>query len=504
VKEDTCRINPLKRISGTALVVIFFIALAVPAVKFTIGKFHYEKGRSLSGNGQYSLAMKELDKALSWQPRDAAIRYELGIVHLETALDMDGMLQTVMAAKAVEHFAMAQSLNPLDPETAYGLARAAELLGRKSQEQTLAAYHRAVELWPNNSLYHRAFARELYRQGKEQEFLAAVQTLGAIDPAGYGRMLREPYWGDAAQQAFAKGVKEAIAKNVDPRGAHMTLAAVLEKRGEWGEAAVQYRKAMEYEPHSNTEYNFYRLGSLLLHTEPDEAAKVLELGLAKSATREKDLEGLYGAFKDVTEPEFQLLFYQNMRDRFPLTYRLDILMARTLIDAKDYDEAKAVLEKAALQEEAAELWFWLARIGELTKDWDSMELAIQKATVLDPDNSDYHLIFSRVLAKQQKYRAAEQQADRAIETREKPSAGLYNHRAWLRWNQENYEGALEDWQEANRLQPDNAAFYGQIGQAYKKLGKNDLAVIAYTKALERDPNNIRYKQEITNIESLRN
>ncbi len=486
----------MKRITGVALVFLIFIGLSIPLLKFTIGQFYYQQGVSLTQQSNFSNAIEKLNKAVSWQPNDAAIEYELGMAHLKTALDMKGMLRGVMAAKAVEYFEKSQELNHLEPETAYGLARASELLGQKSREQTLAAYHRAVELWPNNSLYRRAFARELYRQGNEQELLAEMQSLGSIDPASYWQLRREPYWSESAQQAFARGVEEAIAKNIDPRGAHRALAAILEKQEKWEEAALQYQKAMGYEPHRNTAQNFYRLGGLLLHTEPDEAVKVLELGLAKSATREKDLERLYGIFKDVTAPEFQLGFYQEMQNRFPLTWRLDMLMARTLIDAKEYEAAKEILEKVALQEQGPEPWYWLARVAELAKDWDGMELAIQKASIRDPNNSDYHRMFSRALARQQKYVPAEQQADRAIATRGKPNAWLYNHRAWLRWNQKNYEGALEDWQQANKIDPKNASFYDYIGRAYKKLGQNDLAMVAYSEALQRDPGNEKYKKEL--------
>jgi len=486
----------LKRVIGLALLLILFLVLVVPTVRFTLAQFHYEKGRALSLKGQYSRALQELTEAAAWLPQDAAIQYELGIAHLQMALGMDGMLQNVMAAKAVEYFQRSQVLNPLEPETAYGLARASELLGEQTREQTLAAYRRATGLWPNNSLYRKAFARQLYRQGKDQELLATVQHLGSIDPGSYGQLQREPYWSDETQQAFVTGVGQAIKQNIAPRGAHMAIAAIFEKQGKWFEAAVEYQEAMEYEPHSNTEHNFYRLGALLLRSDADEAVKVLLHGLAKSSTREKDLERLYNVFKDATEPEFQVAFYRKVRDRFQLTYRLEILVARTLIDAKQYDEAKAVLEKVALQEKTAEPWYWLARLGELTEDWDSMELAIQKATVRDPDNSDYHLIFSRVLARQQKYGSAEEQATRAIETMKNPSAALYNHRAGLRWNQKNYQGALADWQEANRLQPDNAVFYGQIGMAYKMLGNHDLAMSAYAEALERDPGNEKYKKEL--------
>jgi tetratricopeptide (TPR) repeat protein len=496
VKLEPCRINPTKRVFGLALVAVFFIVLCIPAAKFTVGQIYYQLGVSLAEKSSFPKALEKLNRAAAWLPKDAAIRYELGIVHLQMALGMNGMLRNVMAAKAVEYFQASQRFNPLDPETAYGLARASGLMGEQTRDQTLAAYRRAVELWPNNSLYHRAFARELYRQGRGRELLATVQHLGSIDPGSYGQLQREPYWSDDTLQAFVDGVDQAIRQNIAPRQAHMALAAIFEKQGKWAEAAAEYQQAMGYESHSNTEHDFYRLGVLLLHTDADEATKVLLQGLAKSTTREKDLERYYNVIRDASDPETQAAFYRNVRERFPLTWRLEILMARTLIDAKQFDEARILLEKVAQQEKAAEPWYWLYRIGELTGDVDSMELAIQKATVRDPDNSDYHLIFSRVLAKQQKFGSAEEQAGRAIETKETPSAGLYSYRAGLRWSQKNYQGALEDWQAANRLQPENAAYYGQIGQAYKMLGNHDLAMSAYAEALQRDPNNERYMKEL--------
>ena len=496
MKKNSSEINPTKRKLGVILVAVLFVVLLVPAVRFTVGQIFYQQGVYLVEKSNFSKALEKLGRAASWLPGNGAIQYELGIAHLQMALSMDGILQAVAASKAAEYFQRSQTLNPLDPETAYGLARAFELLGEKTREQTLSAYHVATSLWPNNSLYHMALARELSRQSRMVELLATVQILGTIDPGSYWRIQREPYWTEDMQQVFANGVEEAIVQNIAPRQAYMTLAAILEKQGKWSEAAREYQKGMGYEPHSNTEHNFYRLGILLLHSETDEAVKVLLQGLVKSTTREKDLERLYNVIKDATEPEIQLDFYREVRKRFPLTWRLEILMARTLMDAGHYDEAKALLEGITQQEEAAEPWYWLYRVGQLTEDWDAMEVAIQKASVRDPDNSDYHLIFSRVLARQQKYASAEQQAGRAIDTTKKPSAGLYNHRASLRWNQKNYRGALEDWQEAKRLQPDNADFYARIGQAYKMLGNDDLAMTAYTEALERDPGNERYRKEV--------
>jgi tetratricopeptide (TPR) repeat protein len=195
-------------------------------------------------------------------------------------------------------------------------------------------------------------------------------------------------------------------------------------------------------------------------------------------------------------PDIQLAFYREVRERYSLSFQLEMLMARTLLDAKEYEEAREILDRIVKEEDRAEAWYLLARIAEQEKDWDQMELAIQKAVVRDPANPEYRMKFSQSLARQQKYAVAEQQATKAISLRDKPSPWYYSHRASMRWSQKNYQGALEDWQQANKIDPENAAFYGQIGRAYKKMGYDELAIIAYGSALQHDPENEKYKKEL--------
>ncbi len=486
-----------RRVLGVTLIAVLFLVLAVPAVRFTAGQFHYEKGRSLSLQGQYSQAVELLEKAAEWQPNDASIQHQLGLVNLRIALQLDNYLQKVMANKAIVHLQKAQELNPLEPDTAYALGRAAVLLGESGESLVLSSYRRATGLWPNNSLYHYALARELYQQDHGQELLATAQTLGRIDPAGYGKFHRESFWSDEVQQAFSKGLHEAVDSNFTTRQAHLAISAILARQGDWADAADHYQQAMAVEQHRNTSQNYYQLGRLLLYSNHlEEADAAIFQGLAKSRTREKDLEKLYHVFNKTVSPDIQLAFYRKVRERYSLSKRLEMLMARTLVDAKQYEEARNILGRIAAYEDLAEAYYLLAKVAEQEKNWDKMELASQKAAVRDPDNSEYRMKFSQSLARQQKYAAAEQEATKAISLRDKPSAWYYSHRASMRWSQKKYEGALDDWQQANKINPENASFYSYIGRAYKKLGYEELAMIAYGSALAYDPGNERYKKEL--------
>jgi tetratricopeptide (TPR) repeat protein len=173
---------------------------------------------------------------------------------------------------------------------------------------------------------------------------------------------------------------------------------------------------------------------------------------------------------------------------------MDILLARSLIDLKRYHKARQILIDLNQKEPTAKAYYWLARIAQIEKDWDSMELAIQKATVLEPKNSHYHLLFSRVLKRIRKLDRAEKEAGLAIKNSAKPSPGLFNHRAWIRWAQKDYLGAVKDWKLAIRLSPKRATFYARAAEAYRMLGYWLAAMDYYQKAMKLDPENKRYKK----------
>ena len=173
---------------------------------------------------------------------------------------------------------------------------------------------------------------------------------------------------------------------------------------------------------------------------------------------------------------------------------MEILLARTLIDLKQYCQAQRILTELVQKRPDAEAYYWLARIAEAEKEWDSMELTIPKATVLEPENSGYHLIFSRVLKRMKKLERAEKEADLALKYQKKPSPWSFNHRAWIRWARKNYRGALQDWIKAIGLKQNSAALYAHAAEAHVKLGHLSAAMKHYQKALKLDPKNERYQK----------
>ncbi|MDY7036816.1 MAG: tetratricopeptide repeat protein, partial [Thermodesulfobacteriota bacterium] len=126
-------------------------------------------------------------------------------------------------------------------------------------------------------------------------------------------------------------------------------------------------------------------------------------------------------------------------------------------------------------------------------------LAIQKATVLEPGNSSYHLIFSRVLKRLGKLNRAEKEAGLAIKHSARPSASLFNHRAWIKWSKKDYRGALEDWKSAISLSPKAASYYARSAEAHYRLAEWSRAADCYKKAMSLDPKNKKYRKRYKQI-----
>ena len=193
-------------------------------------------------------------------------------------------------------------------------------------------------------------------------------------------------------------------------------------------------------------------------------------------------------------------FYKKVDAQFRLTDKDRVLYARTLYYLENYRTALKTLEDVNHNQPSAEAYYWLARIHAKSEDWDAMEIASQKASVLDSANSSYHLLFSQALGHNNKMERAESEADLAIETAKDSSAALHNHRAWVRWRRKDYQGAAADWKTAGALNPKYAGYYfAWCGRAYEKLGDLNEAVVNLRKAIEFEPENQKYKEKYIEI-----
>ncbi len=457
-------------------------------------------------DGTYDTAVRHLEKAIHQHAYDPLLWKRLSKASGNLGMSMLHQEAFHFAKKAEYAYHTATLLDPFDAEAFYGLARETAKLeqlnaylnfGKGSGSyNALPYFQKAISLRPNGILYHYALARYLHRQKKNGELLEVVSNLTRIYPSVYGSLKKEAFWSPEVNEAAKKGMYLALKEKNAPRNNHMILSSLLADEKDWTDAISHYQTALALQSIDNNSGNFYHLGRLYLENKQfEEAEESFFMGISKSQAREKDLGNLYRFYKGKGYSEELYRFYHRASKKFALSDRIDILLARSMIDLHKYHRAKQTLMNLNQKEPSAEAYYWLARIAEIEKDWDSMELAIQKATVLDPKNSRYHLIFSQVLKRINKLERAEKAAGMAIKHSAKPSPGLFNHRAWIRWSRNDFPGAAKDWMAAIQLKPDNAYFYVRTAEAYIKSGKWSHALDHYQKAINLDPKNANYRKK---------
>ena len=129
-----------------------------------------------------------------------------------------------------------------------------------------------------------------------------------------------------------------------------------------------------------------------------------------SRSRDREMARLYHLYRNQKQSERFERFYRDADRTLILPAGVEILLARTLMDLKQYTQAQRILTELVQKRPDAAAYYWLARIARAEKDWDAMELAIQKATVLEPENSGYHRLFSEALKRKKKFKRAAKEA----------------------------------------------------------------------------------------------
>ncbi len=203
--------------------------------------------------------------------------------------------------------------------------------------------------------------------------------------------------------------------------------------------------------------HLFQLGILYMENEQlKKAEDSFFNAVSNSKDQENTIARLYTTYKKNRLLEEFIKFSERISSNMPFSYAINIYIARAMLDLNRYEQAEKVLLELNQKDESPAVYYWLYRIAEREKKLDKMEMAIQKATMLEPYNSDYHLIFSQMLARQKKYELAEKEMDLAIKYAVKASPGLFSHRATIRMNREDYQHAINDWKSAFLLQPNNA------------------------------------------------
>ncbi len=470
----------LMRKSAAALLLVVVLVVVYQLQNQLRAEWHLRRAEIALRQHHYAPALQDLRASVARQPGNFLAWQCLGDTYREMAnLMTEPAQRSVLLSRAYEHYQTAWSYNRLEANIPFELGRVQlELAGlangaRATGMVDLARRHlgEAIKLRPYRQLYLRTLADLQYRYGPRSDLLITVEELGyTVAPRQ-----ASPYWREPeVKEAYRKGLSRAVSAGISLRGAYMGMASVLQEQGNLAEAVRHYRQGMAADDYRNDFMTYRQLGSLQLAAGLDQEAFTSFITMLRLCPdREGELERLYDNFQGRKRADALRVFWGLIEKDFKLSLRFEILQVRNLIELGSYKEAGLLLAELLQRQPLPEVHYWLARLAERQNDWDAMELAAQKATFLESENSEYHLTFSRALAQQKKFPAAEEEASKGIALLSSSSPWPYNQRAWLRWQRQDFAGAARDWQQALQLKPGHEPFQRsleQAGQRLKELG----------------------------------
>ena len=372
-----------------------------------VSQVYYTKAKSaLKGNNHW-IAVRDLKAAIRYQPDDFMFWRKLAEVY-STVGEHEGSIQRAFmyADRARKAYLESNRLNPLEASTLIGLAiseaRLQQLYPYLYPDNTnnpynpLPYFNAAVNLKPNGIQYHLALARYLHQSGRNQELLRVTQSMARMFPGVYDRLKREPLWSPEVQVAVKKGLQDAIDEKIVVKEAHRSLSYLLAAEQNWSEAILHFNKALSLQKEISAG-DYIQLGRLYLYgNKPEESIVSFYKAMTISPDKKKSFAAITNIFDNrIHQHEFSL-FYSDTDKNFLLSAEMQIIAAKKFIELNQLDKARRVLTDANDRRPNGAAYYWLARIAEIEKDWDAMEINIQKATVLEPANEHYRNVFMQL------------------------------------------------------------------------------------------------------------
>ena len=388
---------------------------------------------------EYVQANNELQKSLSLIPLNASfnlfnsdlqrIHTLLGKTFLFKAKNQGGNMTSSAYFSTLEtsreHYALAAGLNPDDIKAAKGLAESTGVLEKvfadlspvkENPYNALPLYRKLAQIRPNGLTVHYMIARYLHTRGMDRELSNTVEHIAAIFPndAVDGDLKAEDFYSPELGEPIKKGIQTAIAKGIHQRQAYFAMAKLLEAENELSNAIEFYQKGMAVKKYRNTTNNFIHLGMLFVKTKKiEQAFEAFENGLYHSNEFERSFKRIYHVFKKQgAYPEF-LDFSAQIEDTTDSSGIVGLCIARARMKLGLNELARARLLRMISEKPSSEAFYLLAVIAETESDWDTMELNIQRATVLEPGKCHYYSKFAKALYKQGKNVQAKIQQARA-------------------------------------------------------------------------------------------
>ena len=406
--------------------------------------------------GDEKKALQSLDRAAKVKSDDSAFWIKLGKLYATLIFRPDAEPKPEELARVNEIFKKAAEHGQDEPAA---LKEVADYYASSQQiKEAIPLYLRVLELQPDDAAAREKLATGFVLTNQRAKAVEMLEQIIKQRPDKY-----QPY--------------DLLAQVLDDQGRALTREnKASEAKAVFAKAAANYEQSLLINPGRAT--TSLRLAELLLGPvkNPDRAVEVLT----------------------------------EARRRFPDVPEMVYYLALALREAKHPQQAVATFEEALHESELesgevanARFYFDYGATAEQAGLYDKAADLFKKSIALDPANAaDAYNYLGYMWAEHNIH--LDEAADmikRALQI--DPNNGAYlDSLGWLEFRQGNYEAALGDLQRAaQNMTRDDPVVFEHIGDAYSKLNRAAQALEAWQKARTLDPQNKNLAEKIDNAKT---
>jgi predicted Zn finger-like uncharacterized protein len=449
-----------------------------------LGQIHLTRGRISQAEQAFGEAIKIADQIKSNARAARALaglgevlfragRYSQAVARFKAAAQADpdyvpaqvGLAKSSLELERVEEardmLVKLRKNYPKDMHVAYWYGRVEDSLGDKKEAE--AAYRDAIA------------------SGKDdpEAVDAYIALAGLLSQIGQA---------DAANATLADAQKHLPASPA----LYKALGRVAMAQGRYADGLAAYQRGLELDP-EDIEAKFLVGTALVRQHEFDKALETFE-AVAKV---DRDFPGLALErgilFQESGRTEEALREYEAALAKAPNDPDLMLKVGCGKAEAGNGAEADKLLHKVLEQRpNSAETHFCLGRALLATHDLSDAMKAFDRAVQIDPNHAEYYLYVGWAAIDAGNLVKAGTALKKALEL-DQGLADAYWQRGVLRLRQTRPKDAIDDLTKALELRPSRIEAHADLALAYYDLGKEDLALAEWQKAIAANPNEAEWR-----------
>jgi tetratricopeptide (TPR) repeat protein len=422
-----------KKICITFLVIVAFCYASFELYHFILADIYANSARQKMTLKQNDAGDSLIRRCLLQHESDPEYQYlyaQLLYAQAKETQDLATAQDLLQLAKA--RLQQSLQLNPREGNVWLDMAQTCWWLGgfegfQEELGQVEAHFLQAVAIDPNNGKFLYALVNYYLSSKRPDDWSTYLKRLALVYPNAYYTLKEHPQWSQTAREQFKAGLQMGLANTLTAQQANSALGFMAAEEKDWQNATVYTQEFIRRLGPAASPQPYLDLGRYFLQlAEYDQAKTAFLQGLKLSSKREQLLQDLLLPCLEAGTFSLYVALCQDTAS-FDVGVRnnLSFILGKASFAFDSLDTAKAYLRESLQVQERAEAHRYLAEIAVRRKDWDTMELESQRATVLEPGNSYYYYLLARSLEAQNKYDSALEAISQAIHYAQPPQESYF-------------------------------------------------------------------------------